>query len=416
MTRSDSPPTRRRLRRHASHRRPRRRPGPRAAPDRLRPRRLGLRRAVRVAGDALRQQRLSRRATSGCTSTTRSSRINTPGAGVRGARRARRELLTETGADKIDLLGHSLGTSLMQAYLSVARARREGRALRQHRRRHRGRAARRRPHARDLGAGESRPPDRRRGERVLSRTRPTCRSATSAESFAAQYEFFNGAPPATTDVLPEPHVQLAGRVGALPAEPRRRRRDARDLRGRRRDRRAARRRPGRHLLAARAGRRLRPVRGRRRPALRVPRPADGRPPAALLHPARRAQRLPAPPADRSARQRASRRAPTRAPGRAAWSLTRYREFWGDQGPNSDVLTINGLEHHQPDEQPDRQARQRDVRLRRRPGRREQPGHAELVLLRAALHHGDGRLPPGGRSAERREPPREHVPRAASTRR
>lgn len=40
--------------------------------------------------------------------------------------------------------------------------------------------------------------------------------ATSAESFAAQYEFFTGSPPATTTILPEPHVQLGGRVVIFP--------------------------------------------------------------------------------------------------------------------------------------------------------------------------------------------------------
>ena len=30
-------------------------------------------------------------------------------------------------------------------------------------------------------------------------------------------------------------------------------------------------------------------------------------------------------------------------GTSGFVLTRYREFWGDQGPNNDVLTVNGLD-------------------------------------------------------------------------
>ena len=41
-------------------------------------------------------------------------------------------------------------------------------------------------------------------------------SATSPESFAAQYEFLNGAPPATTSILPEARVQLSGRAVIFP--------------------------------------------------------------------------------------------------------------------------------------------------------------------------------------------------------
>ena len=40
--------------------------------------------------------------------------------------------------------------------------------------------------------------------------------ATSAESFAAQYEFLNDAPPATTSILPEVRVQLGGRAVIFP--------------------------------------------------------------------------------------------------------------------------------------------------------------------------------------------------------
>src|SRR5262245_32033943 len=39
---------------------------------------------------------------------------------------------------------------------------------------------------------------------------------TSSEAFAAEFEFFTGAPPATTEVLAEPAVQLEGRVVIFP--------------------------------------------------------------------------------------------------------------------------------------------------------------------------------------------------------
>jgi hypothetical protein len=41
-------------------------------------------------------------------------------------------------------------------------------------------------------------------------------SVTSPESFAAQYEFFLGEPPATTDIVPETDVEIAGRAVDFP--------------------------------------------------------------------------------------------------------------------------------------------------------------------------------------------------------
>ncbi len=125
------------------------------------------------------------------------------------------ELLAETGADKIDLLGHSLGTALMQSYLSSPE-----------------RAARVAHYVNIDGATAAAPPGGVPTLAIWGQGSPTrqivgaenvyfpnqthVQVATSAESFAAQYEFFNGAPPATTEILPEPHVQLAGRAVIFP--------------------------------------------------------------------------------------------------------------------------------------------------------------------------------------------------------
>src|SRR5262249_11698088 len=125
------------------------------------------------------------------------------------------QLLAETGADKIDLLGHSLGTVLMQTYLSSPE-----------------RAAKVAHYVNIDGAPAAAPPGGvpplaiwgmgNPARQIVGATNvyfPTqthVQSATSAESFAAQYEFFTGSPPATTDILPEPRVQLAGRAVIFP--------------------------------------------------------------------------------------------------------------------------------------------------------------------------------------------------------
>ena len=180
------------------------------------------------------------------------------------------QVLAETGADKVDLLGHSLGTAHLAGLpeqsprgpprspttstsTAPPRPRRPGGvptlAIWGH-----GNPARQIVGAENVYSPE---PDARAG-------RPP-----RPESFAAQYEFLNGAPPATTDILPEPRVQLAGRAVIFPQNLGVDDATLRDLRGRRRHRRAAAPGPRRHLRALEPGRRLRAVRGDRRPALRV---------------------------------------------------------------------------------------------------------------------------------------------------
>ena len=128
-------------------------------------------------------------------------------------------LRTEYGVDRVYLVGHSLGTTVSNSYLSVAT-----------------RAAKVAKYIGIDGASNT--------STCLTTAGLTCRGiwqgtnvtgnvgndnvrlspqthvqvATSAESFAAQYEFFTGAPPATTLVLPEPpgRVRISGRAVLFP--------------------------------------------------------------------------------------------------------------------------------------------------------------------------------------------------------
>ena len=129
------------------------------------------------------------------------------------------ELQAETGADQIDLLGHSLGTGLMQGYLSDP-----------------ARAARVAHYVNIDGAQAGAPPGGVPTLALWGQGSPTrqivgatnvyipdqshVQIATSRESFDAMYRFFNdGAEPATLDILPEPSgiAELAGRVVSFPA-------------------------------------------------------------------------------------------------------------------------------------------------------------------------------------------------------
>src|SRR5262245_546582 len=263
------------------------------------------------------------------------------------------ELLAETGADKVDLLGHSLGTFLMQTYLSTPE-----------------RAARVAHYVNIDGATATAPPGGvptlaiwgmgNPARQIVGATNvyfPTqthVQSATSAESFAAQYEFFTGSPPATTDILPEPRVQLAGRAVIFPqnlgvddatlqifevdgATGARLSTDPNatfplsspvgafgpfEAIG------------GRHyeFVILREGKRphhfyTQPV-VRSDYIVRLLTVDSAIPPGDLLESN----------ADTS-------------DGTSGFVLTRYREFWGDQGPNNDVLTVNGLNIISPSNSP-----------------------------------------------------------------
>jgi pimeloyl-ACP methyl ester carboxylesterase len=129
------------------------------------------------------------------------------------------ELRAETGVDQVDLLGHSLGTGLMQAYLANP-----------------ARAANVAHYVNIDGSTAPAPPGGVETLALWGRGSPTRRIvgaenvylpdqshvqvATSRESFGAMYRFFNdGEEPKTLDIEPEPSgvAQLAGRVVNFPA-------------------------------------------------------------------------------------------------------------------------------------------------------------------------------------------------------
>lgn len=128
------------------------------------------------------------------------------------------DLLAETGADRVDLLGHSLGTRLMQQYLADP-----------------ARAARVAHYVNIDGQQASAPPGgvptlalwaepRSDSEIVGARNvyfldQAHVEIATSRESFGEMYMFFNdGEAPATLDIVPQPseQIEIAGRAVHFP--------------------------------------------------------------------------------------------------------------------------------------------------------------------------------------------------------
>lgn len=125
-------------------------------------------------------------------------------------------ILAEFNVDQVYMLAHSLGTGVMQGYLNSSAER----------------AARVAKYVNIDGA----PADSLPGgvptlaiwgmghserevvgaENVYFSDQTHTQSVTSSESFAAQYEFFTGEPPATTDILPEADIELAGRAVLFP--------------------------------------------------------------------------------------------------------------------------------------------------------------------------------------------------------
>jgi len=129
------------------------------------------------------------------------------------------ELQAQTGRAQVDLLGHSLGTFVSQSFLSTP-----------------ARAANVAHYVNIDGASAAAPPggvptlalwagaDPPVGEivgavNVTLAGQEHIESATSAEAFAEMYYFFRGEAPATTDVVPEPpgRVQISGQVNFFPS-------------------------------------------------------------------------------------------------------------------------------------------------------------------------------------------------------
>ena len=127
-------------------------------------------------------------------------------------------VLAQTGADQVYLMGHSRGTSESFAYLAdPSRAAKVAKYVNID-----GRTATALPGGVPtlaIWAGTGTP-----GREIVGATNVILlgqyhvQSATSAEAFAAMYEFFTSEAPATTDVVPQPpgQVELAGRAVFFP--------------------------------------------------------------------------------------------------------------------------------------------------------------------------------------------------------
>jgi hypothetical protein len=126
-------------------------------------------------------------------------------------------LLAETGADKVDLLGHSLGTFVSQAYLATpARA-----ATVAHYVNLDGGTAAAPPGGVSTLAvwGEGNPAREIVGAtNVYFGNQSHTQVVTSPETFREIYMFFTGGAPATTEIRPEPpgHVTVSGRAVLFP--------------------------------------------------------------------------------------------------------------------------------------------------------------------------------------------------------
>ncbi|MFI0350851.1 alpha/beta fold hydrolase [Actinomadura sp. 9N407] len=126
-------------------------------------------------------------------------------------------LLDRTGADRVDLLAHSLGTILMQAYL---RSSPERAATVAHYVNLDGAPSADQPGGVPTLAvwGEG-PAERAVGgaTNVYFSGQSHTQIVTSPETFARFYEFFNGHAPLTTAIVPERYVSLSGRAVLFPS-------------------------------------------------------------------------------------------------------------------------------------------------------------------------------------------------------
>jgi pimeloyl-ACP methyl ester carboxylesterase len=127
------------------------------------------------------------------------------------------ELLRETGADGVDLLGHSLGTTVSQGYLTSSSERAASVA---HSVNIDGRTAASPPGGVDTLAvwGEG---DQTRqivgAQNYYAPDQSHVQVATSAETFAQIYRFFTGREPKTTDVVPQRgRIRLSGEANVFP--------------------------------------------------------------------------------------------------------------------------------------------------------------------------------------------------------
>jgi pimeloyl-ACP methyl ester carboxylesterase len=127
-------------------------------------------------------------------------------------------VLQRTGAAKVDVMGHSLGTFVLQGYLATPeRAARVGHYVNID-----GRTAPALPGGVPtlaIWAGRGAPGREIVGaENVWLDNQTHVQSATSAEAFSAMYTFLTGTAPKTTKILPDflGHISLAGRAVLFP--------------------------------------------------------------------------------------------------------------------------------------------------------------------------------------------------------
>ncbi|WP_289009174.1 alpha/beta fold hydrolase [uncultured Thermomonospora sp.] len=143
--------------------------------------------------------------------------VNTPEQVYAGLDRRIDRLLKKSGADKVDLLAHSLGTALMQAYL---RSSPERAAKVAHYVNLDGATSPDQPGGVPTLAvwGEG-SPERRIGgaKNVYFPDQAHTEVVTSAKTFAAFFEFFTGRAPRTTAIVPEAVVRLSGRTVLFPS-------------------------------------------------------------------------------------------------------------------------------------------------------------------------------------------------------
>lgn len=128
-------------------------------------------------------------------------------------------LLRQTRADKVDLLGHSLGTRLMQDYLNSSAARA---ATVAHYVNLDGATAAAPPGGVPTLAVWGEGPTERAvagATNVYFSDQAHTQVVTSPETFVEVYRFFTGAPPRTTRIVAQPrgHVRLSGRAVLFPS-------------------------------------------------------------------------------------------------------------------------------------------------------------------------------------------------------
>ncbi len=127
------------------------------------------------------------------------------------------DVMADTGEDQIYVVGHSQGTAVMFGYLnsSPERAARVAKYIGID-----GLSAPACPGGVEcMGVWARGNPARALGPRnVQFADQGHTQSVGSAESFAAQYEFFTGEPPATTEITMQPgHLEISGRALNFPA-------------------------------------------------------------------------------------------------------------------------------------------------------------------------------------------------------